>query len=358
MDQAADIALPDRQSARQIQLTHWLLGLNDLIKSARNAGSYGLPGERRSRHSPSCFTQLLEFIDHRAKTSVKMLVSPKDHPKGPPQPGRQGLCRDMLHRVLLAHGKAGQHRPPQTDSDQLLDGLDASEFHHGFRGISRPREPTVDYAARVSTAFIEKQRLLAEKFRRDGLAGRPVLRGENRHEFIIIDFPDVERTAARRKRDQCKIQSIALQAFQNVGRVPGLDGDLQPRHALSQPSKRRRKQIDAGGGSSPDPHPAQSAIPVGSYGFQGVCHLLPNASGVDEQVSSGECRLGSPSNSLDELDAQMPLKLPNLKAHCRLGDAQALRGGREAAEFYDIGERLKLIEADAFHQSFSYPLHN
>jgi L-amino acid N-acyltransferase YncA len=97
---------------------------------------------------------------------------------------------------------------------------------------------------------------------------------------------------------------------------------------------------------------------VRSNGLESVYDLLSNTAGVDEQVGASGRRLGSSSNPLDKSDTKMPLKLPNLKAYRRLGDAKAFCRSREAAELYDIGERLELIEADPFHQSFSYRLHS
>jgi phosphinothricin acetyltransferase len=97
---------------------------------------------------------------------------------------------------------------------------------------------------------------------------------------------------------------------------------------------------------------------VRSYSFKSVYDLLLDTAGIDEQVGASRCRLGLSSNPLDKSDTKMPLKLPNLKAYRRLGDAKAFCRSRETAELNDIGERLELIEADPSHQSFAYRLHN
>jgi hypothetical protein len=96
---------------------------------------------------------------------------------------------------------------------------------------------------------------------------------------------------------------------------------------------------------------------VRRHGIDCVRNFLADTSDINQQVLPCCRRLGPASDAFDQPNAELPFKLLELKADCRLGKIGLLRGGRKAAKIDNVGEGHQLLEAELPHQSFPYGFH-
>src|SRR5258708_25108625 len=91
--------------------------------------------------------------------------------------------------------------------------------------------------------------------------------------------------------------------------------------------------------------------------FERSRHGALDPASVGQQFLAGRTCARAPADAIYQPHPESPLKLFHLKTDRRLREFEPLRRRREASQFDDMRECLKMIEAEAAHQRFPYATH-
>ncbi len=100
------------------------------------------------------------------------------------------------------------------------------------------------------------------------------------------------------------VEVVGFQFVQNVVGIADAHGDFEPGHAFSGGSNGARKQMDRRRAAAADAHAAARTISVRHHRFFRGGRCLKQPPCMHEQVEACSGRLCSPSDALDQPDAE------------------------------------------------------
>ena len=160
--------------------------------------------------------------------------------------------------------------------------------------------------------------MLRHKSRRHLLWDAPDADREKRYQFIRKQGSYQIRRVLDRKGTQTKVEGIALQHLQSVGREPGFKFHLKLRMVRFQLSQNRGQQIHEYGHACTDTNSSKPTIIEAPHRHMGAVVFFQQVARVFDQFLAGLSEVSSLTEPLDERNVEAPLQLLDLMRHGRL----------------------------------------